>query len=98
MIEYDLALPPLHRILSVSYLNETLDLDSTAVMGNPYLVSISDFYVGKGGDGVDAFTSQEIIADHKELISDCVVRFLRTCVDTLSGKPPGRFSIAGTRC
>ena len=75
-----------------------MDLDSAPVMENLYLVSISDFYVGKGGDGVDAFTSKEIVADHQELISDCVVKYLRTCVDTLDGEPPGRFSVVGTRC
>jgi 2',3'-cyclic-nucleotide 2'-phosphodiesterase (5'-nucleotidase family) len=88
-IKYDLSCPPLHRILSVSY--QQIPLDGNGDLDTPYLVAISDFYVGKGGDGVDAFTTQEVVADHKELISNCVVEYLGSCVDSLDGAPPGRF-------
>ena len=89
LVTYDLSLPALSRILTVSYMKKTLDL--TLESDTKFLVAISDFYVEKGGDGVDAFTTQEVIADHKELISDCVVEYLRTCVESLDGEPPGRF-------
>jgi hypothetical protein len=52
---------------------------------------ISDFYVEKGGDGVDIFTTQEVVASHTTLISECVVEFLEKRVDVLCGEAPGRF-------
>lgn len=55
-----------------------------------FLVGISDFYIGKDGDGVEVFSEQEVVSDHKRLISGCVVEYLRTCVTTLSGDAPGR--------
>jgi hypothetical protein len=91
VVKYDLTLPPLSRLLSVSYLGKSLDLTLESDINTCYLVGISDFYVEKGGDSVDAFTAQEIVADHKELISDCVVEYLRTCIEALDGEPPGRF-------
>ena len=88
---YDLTLPPLNRILSITHNTQTLDLNSIEILDTKYYVSISDFYVGKGGDGVDAFMCERAIGDHKVLISDCVVEYLRTCVDVLEGEQPGRF-------
>ena len=90
-ITYDLSKLPLNRIQSVSYLEEALDLEDKSALSKCYLVAISDFYVDKGGDGVDIFTSQKIVAEHNRLISECVVDYLGDCVDVLSGEPPGRF-------
>ena len=55
-----------------------------------FLVSISDFYVGKDGDGVEAFALGRVVADHQQLISHCVVDYLRECVDVIDGDAPGR--------
>lgn len=90
-ITYDLNKSPLNRIQSVSYLEEVMDLNDEIALSKCYLVAISDFYVDKGGDGVDIFTSQKVVAEHNRLISDCVVDYLGDCVDILSGEPPGRF-------
>ena len=59
-------------------------------------VAISDFYVDKEGDGVDAFSFGRIVADHGQLISHCVVEYIKGYpVEVVEGEPPGRLVLLG---
>ena len=91
-ITYDLSEPPLKRLQTIAHNNNVLDLADESVRQSVYLVSISDFYVDKGGDGVDIFTTQEIVSEHRKLVAHCVVDYLDQYVDVLCGDPPGRFT------
>ena len=91
-ITYDLSEPPLNRLQTIAHNNHPLDLTNESVRQSVYLVAISDFYVDKGGDGVDIFTSQEIVSEHRKLVAECVVDYLDEYVDVLCGDPPGRFT------
>jgi hypothetical protein len=83
-IEYDLKLPPLQRIVSISYKRKLIDMEEI------FLVGIQDFYIERDGDLVDVFSQMEVAQFHGKLVSDCVIEYLRT-IDCLSGEPPMRF-------
>jgi len=69
------------------------DGTTSALDQRRFRVAIQSFYVDKDGDGVDAFHRGTPVDDHGRLVSDCVVDYLRTCVDALDGHPPGRLTL-----
>ena len=105
-VAVDVARPPLHRVVGMRFEGEELDVatgwggaadgpaDSAAALDRRrFHVAIQSFYVDKDGDGVDAFHRGALLGDHGQLVSDCVVDYLRTCVDALDGHPPGRLTL-----
>mmetsp|Transcript_67515 Transcript_67515/g.141115 ORF Transcript_67515/g.141115 Transcript_67515/m.141115 type:complete len:527 (-) Transcript_67515:101-1681(-) len=82
-VVYDPAAPALQKIQSFEIWGEALDLD------REYLVAISEFYVDKVGDNVEAFTLATPVAKHSEKIRDLTVRYFRQ-LGSVSGAIAGR--------
>lgn len=86
---------PVQEALIVATNDEDKRLGNILVYGVPidlnknYNVAISDFYATSGGDGVTAFTQQELLCDHGLKIAEVMVEYLDH-IKSISSMAPGR--------